>query len=198
MHPKAAWNFFIPYDRARIKKWAGDSQLKACIGDFARFRENGFSGWGSEGFYALVVFRLQKTINNQRPIWLWWPLRLALKVVRKLFVIVTLIDIHPDAQIGAGLIIPHGGPIRVHGKTRIGSDCALHHVCTIGAGPNGAGAIIGDHVYIGCHSSIIGKVIIGDGAMIAANSLVISNVPAGTTAIGVPARILPPMPRGWT
>jgi serine O-acetyltransferase len=198
MLTKSTWNLFIPYDRARIKKWAGDSQLKACIEDFARFRENELSGWGSEGFYALVLFRFQKTINNQRPIWLWWPLRLALKIVKKLFVIVTLIDIHPDAEIGPGLIIPHGGPIRVHGETRIGSDCALHHMCTIGAEPSGTGAVIGDHVYIGCHSSIIGRVIIGDGAIIAANLLVISNVPAGATAIGVPARMLPPMPRGWT
>jgi serine O-acetyltransferase len=198
MPTKLTWNIFGPYDRVRVKEWAGDSQLRACIGDFSRFRENGFSGWGSEGFYALVLFRLHKTINNQRPIWLWWPLRLALTIIRKLFVITTLIDIHPNAEIGPGLIIPHGGPIRVHAETRIGSDCALHHMSTIGAGPNGAGAIIGDHVFIGCHSSIIGRVTIGDGAMIAANSLVISNVPAGTTAIGVPAKILPAMPRGWT
>ncbi len=195
---KLTWNIFGPYDRVRVKEWAGNSQLRACIGDFSRFRENGFSGWGSEGFYALALFRFQRTINHQRPIWLWWPLRLALTIIRKLFIITTLIDIHPDAEIGPGLIIPHGGPIRVHAETRIGSDCALHHMCTIGAGPNGAGAIIGDHVFIGCHSSIIGRVTIGDGAMIAANSLVISNVPAGMTAIGVPAKVLPTMPRGWT
>lgn len=198
MYPKLALTNLIPYDKNRIKNWAGDSQLKACIGDFARFRKNGYSGWGSEGFYALALFRLQKTINNQRPIWIWWPLRIALKVIRKIFVILTQIDIHPDAEIGPGLFVPHGGPIRVHGQTRIGSDCALHHMCTIGAGPAGAGAVIGDHVFIGCHSSIIGRVIVGSGAMIAANSLVISNVPPGATAIGVPARILPPLPRGWT
>jgi serine O-acetyltransferase len=51
--------------------------------------------------------------------------------------------------------------------------------------------VIGDHVYIGCHSSIIGAVTIGDNAVIAANSLVISDVPAGFTAIGVPAKNLP-------
>jgi serine O-acetyltransferase len=112
-------------------------------------------------------------------------------------VIITLIDIHPDAEIGPGLIIPHGGPIRVHGDTRIGADCALHHVCTIGAGPRPGGATIGDHVFIGCHSSIIGAVNIGDGAMIAANSLVISNVPAGFTAIGVPAKMLPEISARW-
>jgi serine O-acetyltransferase len=108
---------------------------------------------------------------------------------------VTHIDLHPDAQIGPGLLIPHVGLIRVHGNTKIGADCAIHHVCTIGAGPRPGGATIGDHVHIGCHTSIIGAVTIGDGAMIAANSLVISDVPPGATAMGVPARILPAMPR---
>ena len=103
----------------------------------------------------------------------------------------TLIDLHPDAVIGPGLFIAHGGPVRVHGDTKIGADCSLHHVCTIGAGSRPGGAIIGDHVYIGCHSTILGPVTIGDCAIIAANSLVIDNVPAGCTAIGVPAKILP-------
>jgi serine O-acetyltransferase len=142
------------------------------------------------------ALRVQKVLDHKRPGWLWAPARLALRISRKLFIIVTLIDIHPDADIGPGLIIPHGGPLRVHGDTKIGADCALHHMCTIGAGPAPGGATVGDHVFIGCHSTIIGAVIVGDGAMIAANSLVISNVPAGFTAIGVPAKMLPPMPRG--
>ena len=139
------------------------------------FRNNGYTGWGSEGFWALAIHRLQKTVRKRRAQWLWAPVRLVLRVVRKLFVLVTLIDIHPDAEIGPGLIIPHGGPIRVHFATKIGADCALHHMCTIGAGPRPGGATIGDHVYIGCHSSVIGAVTVGEGAMIAAKSLVISD-----------------------
>ena len=187
----------LRYNRNTVKAWAGDSQWRACRADWARFRKAGYSAWGSEGFWALVLHRLQKVVRQRRPGWLWTPARLALRVVRKLFVMVTLIDIHPDAEIGPGLIIPHGGPIRVHAATKIGADCALHHMSTIGAGPRPGGATIGDHVYIGCHSSIIGAVTIGDGAMIAANSLVISNVPAGFTAIGVPAKMLPEMSLRW-
>jgi serine acetyltransferase len=56
---------------------------------------------------------------------------------------------------------------------------------------------MGDHVIIGCHSSIIGAVTIGDCAMIAANSLVIDHVPAGFTAIGVPAKLYPEMSPRW-
>jgi serine O-acetyltransferase len=187
----------LSYDRNTVKGWAGDSQWRACQADWTRFREHGYSAWGSEGFWALGLHRLQKVVRELQPGWLWAPARLVLRVVRKLFVIVTLIDIGPDTEIGPGLIIPHGGPIRVHGDTKIGADCALHHMCTIGAGPRPGGATIGDHVYIGCHSSIIGAVTVGDGAMIAANSLVISNVPAGFTAIGVPAKMLPKISPRW-
>jgi serine O-acetyltransferase len=115
----------------------------------------------------------------------------VLAVLKKIFTIVTHMSIDYQAKIGPGMLIPHCGPIRVHGDTEIGADCCLHHVCTIGAGRVPGGAVIGDHVWIGCHSCVIGPVTIGDGATIAANSLVIDDVPAGATAIGVPARILP-------
>jgi serine O-acetyltransferase len=117
------------------------------------------------------------------------PIRLTFGVVNKLFTMVTHTNIHPDAQIGPGLLIPHIG-VRVHGNTKIGADCTINHICTIGSGPREGGAIIGGHVVIGCHSSIIGAVAIGDGAIVAPNSLVISNVPAGAIAMGVPARNL--------
>ena len=183
-------------DTISIKDWAGKSQWRALRADLARFRKNGYTGWGSEGFWALVIHRLRKMAGECRPRWVWMPVRSALAIVNKLFTMVTHMDIHPGAQIGPGLLIPHVGPLRVHGNTKIGARCDMHHVCTIGAAPGGAsGATIGDNVYIGCHSSIIGAVTIGDGATIAANTLVISDVPAGATAIGVPARILPPMPR---
>ena len=103
----------LRYNPDTIKAWAGDSQWRAYRADWARFRTNGFTAWGSEGFWALALHRLQKAIRKQHPEWLWAPLLLVLCIVRKLFAIITLIDIHPDAEIGPGLIIPHGGPIRV-------------------------------------------------------------------------------------
>src|SRR6185437_2688103 len=175
----------------------GDSQWRACRADFARFRSHGYSGWGSEGFWALAVFRIQKIVRARRPRLLWAPARLGLGIGRKFLKVLTKIEIDPGAEIGPGLLIPHGGPINVNGETRIGADCAIYQSCTIGAGRrSGAGAIIGDHVYIGCQSSIIGAVKIGDGALIAANSLVITDVPAGYTAIGVPAKMVAKMSAG--
>ena len=103
----------------------------------------------------------------------------------------TGIELHPGADIGAGLLILHDSQIRVADGVKIGVDCVLGHVCTIGVGATPGVAKIGDHVHIAPHSCILGPVTIGDGAMIAASSLVLSDVPAGHTAIGVPARILP-------
>jgi serine O-acetyltransferase len=179
------------YDGHTVKAWAGDSQWRALRADLARFRLNGYSGWGSEGFWALAIYRLQKSAHSARPNWAWAPARFVLRVLKKIFTLVTHMSIDYQAKIGPGMLIPHGGPIRVHGDTEIGADCCLQHVCTIGAGRLPGGAAVGDHVWIGCHSSIIGPVTIGDGAMIAANSLVIDDVPALATAMGVPARILP-------
>jgi serine O-acetyltransferase len=180
----------LKYDGDTIKTWAGDSQWRAFRADLAHFKKHGYSGWGSEGFWALVIHRLRKAVRGCRPRWVWLPICLILGALNKLFTMVTHTNIHPDAQIGPGLFIPHVG-VRVHGNTKIGADCTIHQVCTVGAGPRLGGATIGDHVAIGCHSSIIGAVRIGDCATIAPNSLVISDVPAGAMAMGVPARILP-------
>lgn len=184
----------MDYDGDNIKEWAGNSTLRAIRADLARFQKSGFSGWGTEGYWALILYRLQRSVRAKRPRLIWMPARVLLAIVKKLFTTFTHIDIHPDAQVGPGLLIPHVGPIRIHGQTVIGADCAIHHVCTIGAGPSPGGARIGDHVLIGCHSSIIGAVSIGDRAVIAANSLVISDVPPDSTAIGVPARVYASMP----
>lgn len=181
----------MKYDRNKIKSWAGNSQWRALRADYARFRSNGYSGWGSEGFWAIAIYRLQKMVHRSKPAWAWAPACLAVDLIKKAFTILTHISIDYQADVGPGLLIPHLGPIRIHGDTKIGADCSIHHVCTIGAGPKPGGATIGDHVFISCHSSIIGPVKIGDEAMIASNSLVITDVPAGATAIGVPAKVLP-------
>ena len=114
-----------------------------------------------------------------------------LAVLRKMLVVVTGIDLHPNAEIGPGLLIQHASQVRVIENAKIGADCALSQICSIGAGATPGVPNIGDHVYISPHCCILGPVTIGDGATIAPNSLVLTDVPAGQTAIGVPARVLP-------
>lgn len=179
------------YDPDTVKEWAGDSQWRALQADYRRLRMYNRSGWTSEEFWAVAIYRIQRALRKSRTSWLWAPARVSLAVPRKVLRILTGIELHPEAEIGAGLIILHGSQIRIARRVKIGVDCVLGHVCTIGEGATPGFPKIGDHVYISPHSCILGPVTIGDGAMIAASSLVLSDVPAEHTAIGVPARILP-------
>lgn len=178
----------MQYDGDTVRQWAGDSQWRAWRADLARFKKHGYSGWGSEGFWALTIYRLRRSANAARPRLVWLPLRVVLAFANKLFTMVTHINLHPSAQIGPGLLIPHVGPIQVFPWAKIGADCAIHQVCTIGAGSKPGGPEIGDHVMIGCHTCILGPVKVGDSARIGAGAIVVKDVPAGATAIGVPAK----------
>jgi serine O-acetyltransferase len=178
-----------PYDGSKVKEWAGSSQWRAWRADLARFRKHGYSGWGSEGFWALTIYRLQRSIQSLRPKVVWLPLRFFLALVKKFFTTVTHINLCAEAEIGPGMLIPHIGPIQVFPWAKIGANCAIHHVCTIGAGSRPGGPEIGDHVMIGCHSCILGPVKVGDGAKIGAGAVVVSDIPAGASAVGVPARV---------
>jgi serine O-acetyltransferase len=182
---------FMTYDKNTVKAWAGDSQWRALRADYARFRLQGYPAWTTEGFWAVLIYRLQRMLKTTQPQWLWLPVRALVAILRRTFSMVTRTYISADAAIGPGLLVPHAASIRVQPHTRLGADCTILHGCTIGSGPLEGSATIGDHVFLSCHSTILGPITIGDGATVAANTLVISNVPARATAIGVPAKIIP-------
>ena len=101
------------------------------------------------------------------------------------------IRLNRETVIGEGFHLVHAGNIRIHPKCVIGDRVGIMQDVTLGTTPERAGApTIGDDVFIGAGAKILGPVNIGDRARIAANSLVISDVPPDTTAIGVPARVL--------
>lgn len=101
------------------------------------------------------------------------------------------IRLHREAIIGKDLHLIHSGNIHIHPATVIGDRCGIQHDVTLGNNMNRKGVPkVGNDVYIGTGATILGPVTIGDGARIAANSLIISDVPPGATAIGVPARIM--------
>ncbi len=178
----------MKYDGALVRDWAGDSQWRAWRADLARFRAHGYSGWLSEGFWALTIYRLQRSLYLFRPRWAILPFWVCLAIIKKLFTMVTHINLHHNAAIGPGLLIPHVGPIQVFPLAVIGADCAIHQVCTIGAGSSPGGPRIGDHVMLGCHCCILGPVTIGDNVNIGAGAVVVTDIPSNCTAVGVPAR----------
>jgi serine O-acetyltransferase len=92
--------------------------------------------------------------------------------------------------IGPGLFISHGHGT-VLAAARIGANLQVHQGVTIGWDYRGdRGPVIEDDVFIGAGAKVLGAVTIGHGARIGANAVVLSDVPAGATAVGVPARII--------
>lgn len=94
------------------------------------------------------------------------------------------------------MLIPHPNRIVIHPAAEIGGNCLIFQQVTIGAGPTpGLPRIVG-HVDIGAGAKVLGGVTIGDHARIGANAVVPRDVPAGTTAVGVPARVVGVDPPG--
>jgi serine O-acetyltransferase len=96
-----------------------------------------------------------------------------------------------QARIGADLHLPHSGSIIIHPDCVIGDNCTIFHEVTLGTSIERSGVPrLGNGVFVGPGAKILGPVVIGDGARIAGNSLVLADVPAGALAIGVPARVI--------
>lgn len=101
------------------------------------------------------------------------------------------IQISRDVQIGEDFHLVHSGNIKIHPFSVIGNRVGIMQDVTLGTTPDEEGCpTLGDDVFVGAGAKILGAVKIGDRARIAANSLVICDVPADATAVGVPARII--------
>ena len=105
----------------------------------------------------------------------------------------TGIEIHPGATIGRCLFIDHGMGI-VFGETcEIGDNCTIYHGVTLGGTGKDTGKrhpTLGNTVLIGAGTKVLGPVYIGDNARIGAGSVVLKNLPANCTAVGVPAEVV--------
>ena len=105
----------------------------------------------------------------------------------------TGIEIHPGAQIGRRLVIDHGMGIVIGETTEIGDDVLLYQGVTLGGTGKDKGKrhpTIGNNVMVGCGAKILGPFKVGDNARIAANAVVLSEIPPDSTAVGVPAKIV--------
>lgn len=99
------------------------------------------------------------------------------------------IEISYKARIGPRLRLFHGQALVIHERTVIGADCTLRHATTLGMRKDPDEApVLGDGVDVGSNCVIIGRVVVGTGACIAAGSVVFRDVPPGATFAGNPAR----------
>ena len=164
--------------------------------DLSRYRSRGYRGkdlWLNPAVWAIASYRLSNWVYVDKPMALVRvPLKLFSFMLMKACVVILEMDLDPQATIGGGLYIGHTGGVHINPGAVLGRDCDLAHGVTIGASAMGRQGVpvVGDGVYIGARATLVGKIKIGNGAKIAANTLVINNVPAGATVMGVPGRIV--------
>jgi serine O-acetyltransferase len=115
------------------------------------------------------------------------------RLISELARLLTLIEIHPGAQIGKRLVIDHGAGLVIGETTIIGDDCILYHGVTLGGVSTQdvkRHPTLGNHVLVGAGAKILGPITLMDHVKVGANSVVTKDVPANMTAVGIPAKIL--------
>jgi len=136
------------------------------------------------GVHAILLHRISHSLWNRR---LRWFARILSAFSRW----ITGIEIHPGAVIGRRLFIDHGMGVVIGETAEIGEDCTLYHGVTLGGTSWEKGKrhpTLGRDVVVGAGAKVLGPIQIGDGARIGSNSVVVKNVPANATVVGVPGR----------
>ncbi len=104
----------------------------------------------------------------------------------------TGIEIHPGATIGKGLVIDHGMGVVIGETTEIGDNCTIYQGVTLGGTGKDVGKrhpTLGDNVLVGAGAKVLGPIVIDSNSKIAANAVVLKDIPENSTAVGIPARI---------
>jgi serine O-acetyltransferase len=142
----------------------------------------------STSLQVVLIYRFQAWCRSK-------GIPLVPNLCRRLTMILASVSIGDSTDIGPGLLMNHGSVV-IDGTTRIGPLCSIAPFVTIGldtGGPDPSlyGPTIGKFVFIGTGAKILGPITIGDNARIGANAVVLTDVPANSTAVGVPARVIP-------
>src|SRR5438094_3288162 len=138
------------------------------------------------GFHALAAYRLAHRLEA-------WGVPFLPRVISQVARFFTGVEIHPAAKIGRGFFIDHGMGVVIGETAEIGDYVTLFQGVTLGGTGKERGKrhpTLGNHVVVGAGAKILGGIKIGDNVKIGANSVVLKSVPANSTMIGVPARVI--------
>ena len=138
------------------------------------------------GFHALLAYRISHWLTSRGVPFL--P-----RAISQLARWLTGVEIHPSAKIGTGFFIDHGMGVVVGETAEIGDYVTLFQGVTLGGTGKERGKrhpTLGNHVVVGAGAKILGGITIGDNVKIGANSVVLKNVAANSTVIGVPGRVI--------
>jgi serine O-acetyltransferase len=138
------------------------------------------------GLHAVIFYRMSHRLWNSG---LKWPARWLSSFGRWL----TGIEIHPGARIGRRFFIDHGMGVVVGETAEIGDDCTLYHGVTLGGTTWRKGKrhpTLGNDVVVGAGAKVLGPIVVGNGARIGSNAVVVKDVPEGATVVGIPGRVV--------
>jgi len=138
------------------------------------------------GFHAVMAYRVSHWLKTHRVPFLPRFISQAARIL-------TGIEIHPSATIGSGFFIDHGMGVVIGETAEIGNYVTLFQGVTLGGTGKERGKrhpTLGSHVVVGAGAKILGGITVGDNVKIGANSVVLKNVSANSTVIGVPARVI--------
>lgn len=149
--------------------------------------------WGSQGFWAMLVYRFGRWRYTVSPAIVRKPLSLLYRFLFKLVQIVTGIELPCEVPVGHGLIIEHSGGIVVSGFASFGTGCRIRNGVVIGLArtDDPCAPQLGDNVDVGAGAKLLGNIRIGNHVRIGANAVVLTDVPDHCVAVGVPAVIKP-------
>ncbi len=138
------------------------------------------------GFHAVLAYRLShKLYKNDH--------RFAARMVSQGARFLTGIEIHPGAKIGKGLFIDHGSAVVIGETAEIGDNCTIYQGVTLGGTGKHVGKrhpTLGDNVMVGSGAKVLGPFKVGSNSKIAANAVVLDEIPENSTAVGIPARVV--------
>lgn len=138
------------------------------------------------GFHAVLNHRLAHFFYR-------YKLYLLAKILATISRFFTGIEIHPGAKIGRRLFIDHGMGVVIGETAIVGDDVIIFHGVTLGGTGKETGQRhpkVGNHVLLSAHVQVLGPIEIGDYAKIGASAVVLKSIPAHTTAVGIPAKVV--------
>jgi len=147
-----------------------------------------FTGWNPGRALLASIRDHQRAAARTGPLARWARFRATIR--HRFWSAVSSADIPLSATIGGGLLLPHPNGVVIHPDAVIGPNCLILQQVTLGVTDGGAPRVDG-HVDIGAGAKLLGAIHIGAHARIGANAVVLCNVPSGSTAVGIPAKIVP-------
>lgn len=138
------------------------------------------------GVHAVINYRIAHWFYNHK-------MKFIARLISQVSRFFTGVEIHPAAVIGKGLFIDHGMGVVIGETAIIGDNCTIYQGVTLGGTGKDKGKrhpTLGDNVMIGSGAKVLGPFKVGDNSKIAANAVVLKEIPPNSTAVGVPAKIV--------